>query len=67
MREDRDARDNDSYNWMAASGRGKQFTVSGSAPLLPKIIVFSQYLVFLDQIVIDLKLAGDSFVIKMLE
>lgn len=34
-------------------------------PLLPKIIVFSQYLAFLDQIVIDLKLAGVSTVYYM--
>ena len=38
------------------SGRNKHI-IESNCPL-PKIIVFSQYLVFLDQIVIDLRTAG---------
>lgn len=60
LREAEENRDLDGYGWLPLSAMGSEQAAADSQNdgIIPKVIVFSQYLVFLDQIVIDLRTAG---------
>ena len=64
LREEKENRDIDGYIWLPSSVMGCGLSVEESLNdgIVPKVIVFSQYLVFLDQIVIDLRTAGKDLV-----